>query len=144
MIDNHCFGCGTANPEGLQIKSHWSDTNLAECTFIASPHHCSGPEKYLNGGIISTLIDCHCVCTAIAKAYQMENREVGSGDTILFVTGNLDISYRAPTPIENPVTLKAKVLDTKEKKITLECSLLSGDTLCAVATVIAIRVPKQW
>lgn len=144
MIGNHCFGCGADNTEGLQIKSYWSDTDLAECTFVASPHHCSGPEKYLNGGIISTLIDCHCVCTAIAKAYQMENRAMGDGEPILFVTGNLDVSYRAPTPIEHPVILKARVLEAKEKKITLECSLLSGDILCAVGTVIAIRAPKQW
>lgn len=144
MIDNHCFGCGADNTQGLQIKSYWSEPDLAVCQFLASPHHCSGPEKYLNGGIISTLIDCHCVCAVIAKAYQIEGREIGSGAPILFVTGNLDISFRAPTPIDIPVTLEAKVLEAKEKKITLQSSLLAGETLCAVATVIAIRAPKHW
>ena len=62
---NHCFGCGPENDLGLRIKSYWDGKNQSICRFIPEKHHCAGPAEYLNGGIISTIIDCHCICTAI-------------------------------------------------------------------------------
>ena len=67
---NHCFGCGPHNPAGLQIKSTWSGEKESVCVFQPSAHHCAAPTKFLNGGIIATIIDCHSVCTAIAYAYR--------------------------------------------------------------------------
>ena len=62
---NHCYGCGPENPHGLQIKSHW-DGKESVCVYEPRPEQCAGPEQYLYGGTIASLIDCHSIGTALA------------------------------------------------------------------------------
>src|SRR5215471_20575260 len=76
-IDNLCYGCGPENPEGLKIKSYW-DGDETVCTFMPRPSFMAGPRHVLNGGIIATVIDCHCICTAVAAVYKSEGRPIGS------------------------------------------------------------------
>ena len=144
MPDNHCYGCGAENDKGLQIKSYWVDELTAECHFRPEPHHCAGPLQYLNGGIIATVIDCHCVGMAMAKAYLDEGRKIGSGEKIWFVTGKLDLSYQRPTLVDEVVTVVAKIEDVTNKKIVLSCELSNGKEVCVTAKVVAIRVPSDW
>jgi len=140
---NHCYGCGPENPKGLQIKSYW-DGDESICEFQPRPEHSAGPAQYLNGGIIATLIDCHCICTAIANAYRAEGRDFGAAPEIWYVTGTLNVSYSKPTPIDCPVTLRARIIEEKPKKTVLHCSLLSDGVECAKGEVIAVRVPDDW
>ncbi len=70
---NHCWGCGTLNPRGLRIKSY-AEGDGTVCRFQPSPEHMAGPTHVVNGGIIAAVIDCHCVCTAIADAYRAAGR----------------------------------------------------------------------
>lgn len=140
---NHCFGCGAENPRGLQIKSYW-DGDESVCAFQPQPHHSAGPRQYLNGGIIATLIDCHCICTAIANAYRRAGRNIGEAPEIWYVTGAMNVSYIKPTPIDRRVTLRARVIEEKAKKMVVQCSLSSGDSECARGDVVAIRVPNEW
>jgi acyl-coenzyme A thioesterase PaaI-like protein len=144
MQNNHCHGCGTENPKGLQIKSYWVDENTTECRFEPQPHHCAGPLQYLNGGIIASVIDCHAVGTAMAKAYMEEGREVGEGDQIWFVTGKLDLNFYRPTLIDQEALIIAKVEEVKPKKVVLNCELSSNGEVCVIANVIAIRAPNNW
>ena len=60
------WGCGGKNEHGLCIKSYW-DEDETVCTFRPDAHHIAYPGS-LNGGIIATIIDCHCVNTAISVA----------------------------------------------------------------------------
>ena len=143
MPDNFCYGCGPANPHGLHIKSYW-DGEESVCTFMPSPHHSAGPKQYLNGGIIATLIDCHCICTAVANAYRREGREVGVSPEIWYVTGAMNVSYLKPTPIDKPVTLRAQIVEEKAKKTVVRCSLMSEIAECARGEVIAVRVASEW
>jgi len=61
---NVCFGCGAANPDGLHIRSFLKNSD-GELVAEWKPE-----KKYeafngvLNGGIIGTLLDCHCNWTA--------------------------------------------------------------------------------
>ncbi len=142
--NNHCYGCGPENDQGLKIKSVWSKTDESVCNFTPSPHHSAGPLQYLNGGIIATIIDCHCVCTAMAKAYQLAGRPIGQGELIWFATGALELSYQKPVAIDESVTLMARILEAKEKKITLHCSLISKGKECVSAKLVAVRVPNEW
>jgi acyl-coenzyme A thioesterase PaaI-like protein len=141
---NHCYGCGPDNPHGLRIKSRWIGEREARCEFQPAPHHCAGPSKYLNGGIIATLIDCHAVCTAIAWAYRRAGQEIGTGEPINFVTGGLNIRFRAPAGIGETVTVDARIGESAERKIVVDCSLTSGGRLCAEAQVIAVKVASDW
>lgn len=141
---NHCFGCGPHNNIGLRIKSYWSERNRSICHFQPSHHHSAGPKEYLNGGIIATLIDCHCICTAIAKAYQLEERKIGTGELIWYVTGQLKVRYKHPSRIDKEVELHAEVQEIDERKIVVECDVYSDNRCCASGEVIAIRVSNDW
>lgn len=143
IADNHCYGCGTENPDGMQIKSHWQGDESV-CVYTPRPNQCAGPVDYLYGGTIASLIDCHCVGTAMGNYYRREGREVGEGEQIWCVTGSLSVNYLAPTPIDRDVTLRATIEEADDKKTRLRCRFYSGDLQTAEGEVIAVRVPLSW
>ena len=140
---NHCWGCGTLNPRGLQIKS-FVEGDEAVCTFQPSPDHMAGPRNVLYGGIIAAVIDCHTVCTAIADAYRAAGQAIGVEPHRWCVTASLEIDYLAPTPIGQPMELRARVREVKGRKRVVDCTLRSGGRECARAEVIAVEVPAGW
>ena len=141
--DNHCYGCGADNPLGMQIKSHW-DGEISTCTYVPRAEQSAGPTHLLYGGAIASLIDCHSVGTAIANYYDLEKRDVGTDPQIWCVTGRLTVNYVKPTPIDNPVELRAIITECTEKKTILECTVSSDGEVTAQGEVIAIRVPYSW
>jgi len=143
--ETYCFGCGSQNHKGLQIKSRWEGEE-AVSTFQPAEHHAAGPRHVLNGGIIATIIDCHSVCTAIAATYRAEKRELGSEPSLWCVTASLTVSYLKPTPLEPglPVELRARVVETSGKKTTVACSLFARGEECARGEVVAVRVSDAW
>jgi acyl-coenzyme A thioesterase PaaI-like protein len=143
MSGNHCYGCGTENPLGMQIKSYWQEGESV-CVYMPRPEQCAGPKKYLYGGTIASLIDCHCIGTAMSNYYHREGREVGEGEEIWCVTGRLTVDYLAPTPIDHEVTLRATIEEVTDKKTVLRCRFYSGETRTAEGEVIAVRVPPSW
>jgi acyl-coenzyme A thioesterase PaaI-like protein len=141
--DNLCYGCGPANPDGLQIKSYYSGSE-ATCTFRPRSEHAAGPPHVLNGGILATVIDCHGVCTAIAAAYEAESRPIGSDPPLWYVTGSLTVDYLLPTPIGEPLVLRARVRESQGRKCWVVVEARSGDRDVARATVLAVRVPLSF
>jgi acyl-coenzyme A thioesterase PaaI-like protein len=137
MPGNVCFGCGHENPEGLQIKSYWAD-QVAVC-YWQSQEKYHGWEGILNGGILATLIDCHCMGTAMAAAYRAESRELNSEPSYRYATGTLTVRYLKPTP-NSHIELRATVLAIKGRKTTMQCDVFADGELTVQAEVIAIRV----
>jgi len=137
-LDSHCWGCGRSNDQGLQLKSFW-DGDEVVATWQPEEYHMAFP-GVLNGGTIATLIDCHSVNTANAAACKAEDREYDETPLSGYVTGSLSVKYLKPTPIDGPVSLRARVKEIKKRKITVTCSLFSGETECATGEVIAISV----
>jgi acyl-coenzyme A thioesterase PaaI-like protein len=140
---NHCYGCGAENDKGLQIKSHWQGDECV-CRYTPRPEQCAGPLQYVYGGTIASIVDCHCVNTALSNYYRLEGREVGEAPEIWCVTGRLTVSYLAPTPIDRDIVLRAVIEECGERKTLVKCRAYSGDTMTAEAEVIAIRVPDSW
>lgn len=143
MKDNHCWGCGTLNEKGFQIKSHWEGKS-AVCVWQPHPEHAAGPPHILNGGVIATLIDCHSICTAVAAAAEKEGRPIDSDPMIWYVTGSLTVDYVQPTLIAYPVELRAWVESQTEKKTVVASTLYSQGQVRAKGKVTAIRVPPAW
>ena len=138
MPGNVCFGCGKDNHDGLQINSFWAG-DVAICEFMPEPKH-NGWKDILNGGIIATIIDCHCMGTAAANAYLLEKRPLGSEPEYRYATGTLNVKYLKPTSNLHPVELRATVMETKGKKTVMQCDVISQGMKTAVAEVVAIRV----
>ena len=141
--DNRCFGCGPRNEHGLRIKSYW-DGEESVCTFQPEPFHTAGPPQFLNGGITATIVDCHCVCTAIAYTYRAENRPIGSEPHIWCVTASLHVRYLKPIYLEDPVHLRARIIDSDGRRTKVACSVFSRGSEAAKGEVVAVRVPPEW
>lgn len=142
MPGDVCFGCGTKNEKGLKIHSFWRD-DIAMCHWKPKQHH-EGWADLTCGGIIASLVDCHCIATAMATAIRNENRELDSEPHYLFATGSLNIMYLKPTPIDAEMRLEAQVTRIKnEKKYTVSCNVFVGDEQTAKAEVIALLVYRS-
>lgn len=133
---NACFGCGPANPDGVHVRSFArGDEVVAEWT----------PEqKYeafpgvLNGGIIGTLLDCHCNWTA---AYHLMQQS-GADTPPCTVTADYAIKLLRPTPTNEPVQLSARVVESSGDRATVEGTLFSADgKACASCrgTFVAVK-----
>ena len=139
MQGNVCFGCGKDNHEGLKIKSFWDNAEESVCIWESREKY-HGWVNILNGGIMATLVDCHCMCTAMAHAYRMEERGLNTEPVYKYATGTLSIKYLKPTSNNHPVELRAKVTEVKGRKTVLTCAIFSQGEKTAEAEVVAIRV----
>jgi acyl-coenzyme A thioesterase PaaI-like protein len=138
---HYCHGCGADNERGLQLKSYW-DGDQGVAIWHAQPHHCGGTPENLNGGIIASLIDCHSLNLAIAQAYRAEQRDIGSRPRIGYVTANINISYVKPTPVHEPIELRARIIKLDGRKAWVNCTLSAGGEVRATGEVLGIRV--EW
>lgn len=138
MPGNVCFGCGNDNHEGLQIKSYW-DGEVSICKWNSQEKY-HGWANLMNGGIIATLIDCHCMGTAMAHAYRLQDRPLDSLPEYRYATGTLSVKYLAPTSNNHEAELRATIIEVKGRKTLLHCELISQGVKTADAEVVAIRV----
>ena len=129
-----CWGCGKNNEHGLHLKSYW-DGDETIATWTPQEHH-TAFHGILNGGIISTLIDCHTTGTANAAAHIKSGNKTHS----MFVTGSLSVKFHKPTPLDKPVTLRARIEEMNEKRIRVSCNLYSGETITASGETECFRV----
>jgi acyl-coenzyme A thioesterase PaaI-like protein len=140
---NHCWGCGTLNPRGLKIKSRW-DGEESLCELVPGPEFMAGPTDVLYGGYVAAVIDCHCICTAIADAYREAGRELGSEPLVWCVTARLELDFLAPTPLGSPIALRARVRERKGRKRVLACVLTADGRERGRAELVAVEVPAGW
>ena len=133
--NNACWGCGPANAEGLRIRSFpkatrsWRNGNRSR-NIEAFP-------GVLNGGIIGTLLDCHCNWTA---AWHLM-KQAGDDHPPCTVTADYAIKLLRPTPTNGPVLLSAKVVDSSADRATIEGTLSGGGKVCATCrgTFVAVK-----
>jgi uncharacterized protein (TIGR00369 family) len=86
--DNYCFGCGGANPQGLQLSFEQDDAaRRIRAVFRLRPEY-QGARGFLHGGIIATLLD-----EIMAKLSRLE----GNGTS---VTAELKVEYLKPVPVD--------------------------------------------
>ena len=138
---SYCYGCGRLNEHGLQIKSFW-DGDEAVCTFVPRPQHIAIP-GYVYGGLIASLIDCHCTGTAAAASYRSEGRAMDTLPPFRFVTASLKVDYLRPTPLGPPLEVRARVKEIKGRKVVMEASLSAEGQVCARGEVVAVQAPPH-
>jgi acyl-coenzyme A thioesterase PaaI-like protein len=131
-----CFGCGPANEKGLHINSFPGEGDEVVATWNAEPHHQAFP-GILNGGIVGALLDCHSNWTA---AYHLMKQR-GETHTPCTVTADFHVKLLRPTPIDGPITLKARVVESTEDRATVEAELIAGGKVCDTCrgTFVAVK-----
>lgn len=132
--NGRCFGCGPKNEKGLRIKSFVKgDEVVAE--FMPENHH-EAFENMLNGGIIGTLLDCHC--NWAAAHYLMEQGKMDSAPCT--VTANYAIKLLRPTPSKQKVYLTARLDKIEGDRAWIKGELKSGDKVTATCEGLFVAV----
>jgi acyl-coenzyme A thioesterase PaaI-like protein len=134
--ENACWGCGPANAEGLRIRSFPKDGEVVaewkpEKKYEAFP-------GVLNGGVIGTLLDCHCNWAA---AYHLMKHAAADRPPCT-VTAEYAIKLLRPTPTNGPLSLSAKIVDLSENRATVEGTLSAAGKVCATCRGIFIAVKQ--
>jgi acyl-coenzyme A thioesterase PaaI-like protein len=132
---NACFGCGPANAQGLHVRSfvegdevisHWQP----ESRYEAFP-------GVLNGGIVGALLDCH---SNWAAAWHLMRR-TGAQTPPCTVTADYAIKLLRPTPTDEAVELKARVVESTDDRAVVEAELIAKGKVCATCrgTFVAVK-----
>lgn len=94
----------------------------------------------MNGGVLATLIDCHCMGTAMAAAYREEDRELGSEPQYRYATAEITVRYLKPTPNDRPLELRARVVKIKGRRTWLTCDVFVDGEKTVEAEASGVRV----
>lgn len=115
-----CFGCGPANENGLRIRSVVEEGSVV-ARWTPMPYH-HAFDGVLNGGIISTVLDCHSNWAA-AYALMVES---GASSPPATVTSWMRVEFLRPTPV-GALLLEARPAKTESRRVEVE-STLKADT----------------
>lgn len=119
--DLTCFGCGHANPDGFHLRSY-RDGDRTVATFTPRPEHDNG-FGFLNGGIITTVLDCHTAAVVMWEADQ-RGWKAEDGAPVPFITAALEVKFLRPTPLGPAVSLRAEPEKVSESEIVVNAALV--------------------
>lgn len=122
---NECFGCGPSNKKGLQIKSIVKGGRVV-ADWQPESHHEAFPGM-LNGGIQGALLDCHSNWTA---AWHLMERS-GEEKPPCTVTADFHVKLLRPTPSKGVLHLEAWVVDSSERRATIDAEISIDGEVCA-------------
>jgi acyl-coenzyme A thioesterase PaaI-like protein len=131
-----CYGCGPANPDGLQLKSFLEGDQLV-AHFQAEKKH-QAFEGMLNGGVIGTLLDCHCNWMACCHLM----RRLGLPSPPTTVTAEYTIQMGRPTPIASPLELRAWVVDASDRRVTVDGTITVEGQITARCRGVFVAVKE--
>ena len=138
----HCYGCGSLNDHGHQIKTYW-DGEETVTRYTPKPYHTAIP-GFVYGGLLASLIDCHGTGSAAAAMYKSQGRTMDSEPTLRFVTGSLQVSYLKPTPLGVELEIRGVIKEIKGKKVVVEATVYADGVATAKGEVIALQMPENF
>lgn len=139
---SHCYGCGTQNAQGHQIRTVWEGEETVS-RFTPEPYHTSVP-GFVYGGLIASLIDCHSTGSAAAAMYRQEGRDMDSLPPFRFVTGSLHVDFLKPTPMGCELVIRGQVKEINGRKVVIDTTVSAGTTVTARGQVVAVQMPATF
>jgi len=131
-----CFGCGPANDQGLKIQSFVKEDKIY-CDFQPEEHHQAFPGM-INGGIIGSLLDCHCNWTAAYFIMKSKDLDV----PLCTVTADYAIKLKRPTPAGKPLHLIAWTETIENNKALIRGELYCDEKLTATCSGTFVAVTE--
>lgn len=125
-----CVVSGAANPMGVAIAvRREADEAVADVVLGAA---FEGAPGRAHGGVVAAIFDD-------VMGYQLSILKVPA------FTGRIEISYRAPTPIDVPLVFRARVDVREERKLHMSASAHTrdGQVLIAEASATFIIIPIE-
>jgi acyl-coenzyme A thioesterase PaaI-like protein len=99
------WSLGRANPEAFPLDLHF-DADVVRATTVPNALY-EGPPHSVHGGFIAHLMDC-----MLGTLVQSTGRRA--------MTASLELTYRSRTPLDVPVDLGARIVETTGRKIVAE------------------------
>jgi uncharacterized protein (TIGR00369 family) len=127
---NRCFGCGPANPIGLQLEFLRAEDGTVVC-LTAIPDRFESHPGYLHGGIIATLLDETMHKAIVARGFST-------------VTRQMEIDYLRPVPSGAPIRMEGRIVRSEGRKFWTEARILAANgTTLAQSKGLFIEVRKE-
>ncbi len=101
----HCFGCSADNPLGLRLRFFREGQGVRCETTVATTYQ--GAPEVVHGGIQAVLLDETCCAVAFFSR----------GGFV--VTGALDLRYRRPCPIGQPLVVRARIVSDEGRYLRI-------------------------
>jgi len=131
---NYCFGCGTANPDGMRLRfTYDEERNCFVCKFRLGKRY-TGPPGHCHGGIIATILD-----EAMGKVNKLRQ--------VVALTSEITVNYLKPVPLRKPLRVESREVSVKGRKHINMAAILNdkGEVLArSRGTFIAIDPHKMF
>jgi acyl-coenzyme A thioesterase PaaI-like protein len=130
----HCFVCGVENSYGLKLKFY--ETAPGEVTvFHTVPPQFQGYPGIVHGGIVASMLD---------EALGRSHMGVDSQNSRFMFTAHLDIQYRKPVPVGQPLRIVGWSGKRKTRSATATAAIYAEDgEILAEATAVLVDVPEE-
>ena len=92
---NYCFGCGTANPDGMRLRfTYDKERQCFICHFRLGKRY-TGPPGHCHGGIIATILD-----EAMGKVNKLRH--------VIAVTSEMTVNFLKPVPLNQSLRVESR------------------------------------
>jgi len=126
---HYCFGCSKRNPMGLHLSFKMEDGEVIAAFTPLAEHQ--GWPGFMHGGLVATLLD---------EAMGWVTMSHG----IWAVTGKINIRYRDPVPLLQPVTVVGMIEKNRGRWVTVRAEIRSSKgAVLSEADAIFMRVSGE-
>ncbi|MFQ6057252.1 MAG: PaaI family thioesterase [Anaerolineae bacterium] len=125
-----CFVCGMENPIGLKLFFYENEQGQVIAHFTPREEHQGYPEV-MHGGLVTALLD------------EIMGR-VAIGRELWMVTAKMEVKFRHPVPIGQPLTLVGEATRLRGRIMQARGEIrLEDGTVAAEAQGICVRLPDE-
>lgn len=114
-----CFVCGNENPHGIGLTMFVDDDGVLTSEFTLNEAH-QGPPGHTHGGASAAILDEAMGLVVWAAGHKV-------------AAVNLEINYHKPLPLNQPLSLEARISQVDERKIFSMGEISLTDSTVAVS-----------
>ena len=100
---NHCFGCGTKNPDGMRLRFAYDEERKCFVCRFRLGKRFTGPPGHCHGGIIATILD-----EAMGKVNKLRQ--------VIALTSEIKVNYLKPVPLKQPLRVESREVRVEGRK----------------------------
>ncbi len=124
-FDPFSIGGGVLHPASVEVKYYKESDSAVTGTATVDPMF-AGPPERAHGGVVALILD-----ELMGALNRMRGRQA--------FTGRLTVHYRAATPLNEPLHLRAWIQSTSGRKIVQHAEIYGPDGLCVNAEGLFIK-----